>query len=59
MKQGMISKEQVIGRDPYIDNARFILVTLVVFGHLISPYRNENEIVYVINNFLASFRMPH
>ncbi|MCD5324890.1 MULTISPECIES: acyltransferase family protein [Pontibacillus] len=45
-------------RDPYIDNARFVLVLLVVFGHLISPFKYENDVVYFINNFLTSFRMP-
>ncbi|OZM58643.1 hypothetical protein CIB95_03485 [Lottiidibacillus patelloidae] len=47
-----------VNRDPYIDNARFILVVLVVIGHLISPFKDNNEIIYFINNFLASFRMP-
>lgn len=45
-------------RDPFIDNARLILVFLVVFGHLISPFKDNNEIIYFINNFVASFRMP-
>lgn len=45
-------------RDPFIDNARFILVVLVVFGHLISPLKEENELIYLTNNYLASFRMP-
>ena len=45
-------------RDPYIDNIRFILVTLVVLGHLMSPFKGDSDIVYLMNNFLSSFRMP-
>lgn len=45
-------------RDPYFDNARFILVVLVVLGHLISPVREENGVLFFTNNFLTSFRMP-
>ncbi|QST00649.1 acyltransferase family protein [Pontibacillus sp. ALD_SL1] len=45
-------------RDPYIDNARFILVLLVVLGHIISPFKNDSNIIYFMNNFLTSFRMP-
>ncbi|MBB6455333.1 fucose 4-O-acetylase-like acetyltransferase [Salirhabdus euzebyi] len=45
-------------RNPHLDNTRFILVILVVFGHLISPMRQDSEIIYWINNLLASFRMP-
>lgn len=46
------------GRDPYFDNARFLLVALVVLGHLLSPVRESSEALYFANNFLASFRMP-
>ena len=49
------SKKQ---RDPYIDNIRLALVIFVVLGHLISPFKNENELIYFLNNFLATFRMP-
>ncbi|MFS0862924.1 acyltransferase family protein [Fredinandcohnia sp. 179-A 10B2 NHS] len=45
-------------RDPYIDNARFTLIVLVVFGHLVSPMKGESEAIYLVNNLLASFRMP-
>lgn len=45
-------------RDPYFDNARFFLVTLVVLGHLISPVREANDTLFFMNNFLSSFRMP-
>jgi fucose 4-O-acetylase-like acetyltransferase len=45
-------------RDPFFDNARFILVSLVVLGHLISPVRFGNDVLFFANNFLSSFRMP-
>ncbi|RNF39849.1 acyltransferase family protein [Planococcus salinus] len=45
-------------RDPFFDNARFILVALVVLGHLVSPVREGSDILFFANNFLASFRMP-
>lgn len=58
----MLNKDQrtagIKKRDPFFDNARFILVALVVLGHLISPVREGNDILFFANNFLASFRMP-
>ncbi|MDQ0352386.1 fucose 4-O-acetylase-like acetyltransferase [Alkalibacillus filiformis] len=45
-------------RDPFIDNARFILVALVVAGHFFSPIRNDYQIIYDLNNILGLFRMP-
>jgi fucose 4-O-acetylase-like acetyltransferase len=45
-------------RDPYFDNARFILVALVVLGHLISPARHDSDIIFFANNYVGSFRMP-
>ncbi|WP_226669674.1 acyltransferase family protein [Metabacillus litoralis] len=50
--------EQTNKRDPFFDNARFILVALVVLGHLVSPARANSDTIYFANNFLASFRMP-
>ncbi|MDX8362578.1 acyltransferase family protein [Cytobacillus sp. IB215316] len=55
-----ISKDitQKKSRDPFFDNAKFILVLLVVFGHLSSMFRTQNEFLNVMLNFLAAFRMP-
>ncbi len=53
-----IAIKNIKQRDPYFDNARFILVVLVVFGHFISPVRNDHELIYQTNNFLSLFRMP-
>lgn len=45
-------------RDPFFDNARFILVALVVLGHLVSPARHQSDTIYFANNFVGAFRMP-
>ncbi|MFC7370132.1 acyltransferase family protein [Fictibacillus iocasae] len=45
-------------RDYYFDNAKFILIFLVVFGHFISPIKNQNEWLYTIYNFIYTFHMP-
>jgi fucose 4-O-acetylase-like acetyltransferase len=57
MNQVMIIRKQK-ERDPYFDNARFLLVCLVVFGHMISPVRTDHDLIYSVNNFLSLFRMP-
>ncbi|WNB91357.1 acyltransferase family protein [Bacillus sp. NEB1478] len=45
-------------RDYYFDNAKFILIFLVVFGHFISPIKGQNEWLYTIYNFIYTFHMP-
>jgi fucose 4-O-acetylase-like acetyltransferase len=45
-------------RDYYFDNAKFLLIFLVVFGHLISPVKDQSELVYTIYNFIYTFHMP-
>ena len=50
--------QKVKARDPFYDNARFILVLLVVVGHFFSPIRSNYEILVDINNMLGLFRMP-
>ncbi|SES67132.1 Fucose 4-O-acetylase [Salinibacillus kushneri] len=45
-------------RDPYFDNARFILIFLVVIGHMISPYRHDNQLLNTIYKFIYTFHMP-
>lgn len=45
-------------RDPYIDNAKFILVALVVIGHMTAPYRSGDLLVHKASAFLALVRMP-
>ncbi|WP_017187193.1 acyltransferase family protein [Alkalibacillus haloalkaliphilus] len=45
-------------RDPFIDNARFILIFLVVLGHFFVPIRGDHPFINEINNILGLFRMP-
>ena len=45
-------------RDPFYDNARFLLVMFVVIGHFFSPIRSNYEIIEELNNMLSLFRMP-
>ncbi len=45
-------------RNHSLDNAKFILILLVVFGHLIEPYIGEDTAFKVIYLFIYSFHMP-
>lgn len=45
-------------RDYYFDNAKFILILFVVFGHSISPLKGEHEFLYTLYKFIYLFHMP-
>lgn len=45
-------------RDAFFDNAKFFLIFLVVFGHVISPYRGNEEWLGAIYHFIYIFHMP-
>ncbi|MDA3100191.1 acyltransferase family protein, partial [Staphylococcus pseudintermedius] len=45
-------------RDAFFDNARAILIFLVVFGHLIQPYTDAHPTVYALYLLIYSFHMP-
>ncbi|WP_453995693.1 acyltransferase family protein [Bacillus nitroreducens] len=45
-------------REYYFDNAKFILIFLVVFGHFIQPFINDHQIINTIYHFVYSFHMP-
>lgn len=45
-------------RDYYFDNAKFILIFLVVFGHLIQSYVETNTIIENVYKLIYSFHMP-
>jgi len=45
-------------RESYFDNAKFILIFLVVFGHFISPHKEDSDVLYTIYNFIYTFHMP-
>lgn len=44
-------------RIAYIDNAKFILITFVVFGHMIQPFVDK-PYVYTVYTWLYAFIMP-
>ncbi|MBS4198745.1 acyltransferase family protein [Bacillus sp. FJAT-49732] len=45
-------------RDYYFDNAKFILIFLVVFGHLIQSYIDSNLFFSTLYKLLYTFHMP-
>ncbi len=45
-------------RDYYFDNAKFILIFFVVFGHLIQSFIQESEMVYTLYKVIYTFHMP-
>ncbi|MGR5132550.1 acyltransferase family protein [Vibrio alfacsensis] len=47
-----------MGRTSFFDNAKFILVFLVVFGHLIEPLIEHSPIIKVAYLSIYSFHMP-
>ncbi len=45
-------------RESYFDNAKFILMFFVVFGHILRTYINQNDIIYALYNTIYTFHMP-
>lgn len=45
-------------RDVYYDNAKFLLIFLVVFGHLIQSYIEENKFIFTLYTTIYLFHMP-
>lgn len=45
-------------RDYYFDNAKFILIFLVVFGHLLRSYIEDYEKILTLYNVIYTFHMP-
>lgn len=45
-------------RNFYLDNIKFILIFLVVFGHYIEPFIHDNELMMVIYKLIYAFHMP-
>jgi fucose 4-O-acetylase-like acetyltransferase len=45
-------------RSKYFDNAKFILIFLVVFGHVISPYKDQDKILFTLYSVIFLFHMP-
>ncbi len=45
-------------RSQYFDNAKFILIFLVVFGHVISPLKRNDDLLFTFYTFIFLFHMP-
>ncbi|KOP81864.1 acyltransferase family protein [Cytobacillus solani] len=45
-------------RDYYFDNAKFILIFFVVFGHFLRSYIGESETIYTLYKVIYTFHMP-
>lgn len=45
-------------RDYYFDNAKFILIFFVVFGHLLRTFIEDNEMIYNLYKVIYTFHMP-
>lgn len=45
-------------RDNYFDNAKFVLICLVVFGHFIRSTIEENDFMMNLYKFIYTFHMP-
>lgn len=45
-------------RTSYFDNAKFILMVFVVFGHLLRTYIDDNETIYALYSTIYTFHMP-
>lgn len=49
---------QLKNRDYFFDNARALLIFLVVFGHLLQPYSGESRFLSSLYLTIYSFHMP-
>ncbi|WP_176222233.1 acyltransferase family protein [Tuberibacillus sp. Marseille-P3662] len=45
-------------RSQYFDNAKFLLIFFVVFGHIISPLKNNSDFLFAVYKFIYLFHMP-
>ncbi|WP_223590235.1 acyltransferase family protein [Neobacillus bataviensis] len=45
-------------RSLYFDNAKFILIFLVVFGHVISPLKGNDDFLFSLYSVIFLFHMP-
>jgi fucose 4-O-acetylase-like acetyltransferase len=45
-------------RDYYFDNAKFLLIVFVVFGHFLRPYIAENTFIHSLYVWIFLFHMP-
>lgn len=48
----------MLTRDLYFDTLKFVLIILVIFGHVIEPYRTESKLLLTLHSFIYTFHMP-
>lgn len=62
-----MSERKAVGTNPYADekgrlyfydNAKFILIFLVVLAHIISPFKTDNYILHTLWRFINTLHMP-
>lgn len=47
-----------MNRLPFFDNARLVLIFLVVLGHIIQPFASDSQLINSIYAFIYIFHMP-
>lgn len=47
-----------MNRMPFFDNARAVLIFLVVFGHMIQPFASDSQLINSIYSLIYIFHMP-
>jgi fucose 4-O-acetylase-like acetyltransferase len=45
-------------RDYFFDNAKFILIILVVFGHFLTSFIHKNDFIFSLYQVIYTFHMP-
>ncbi|WLR48857.1 acyltransferase family protein [Halobacillus litoralis] len=45
-------------RDAFFDNAKLVLIFLVVFGHIIQPFTDGSRPMYTLYTWIYTFHMP-
>jgi fucose 4-O-acetylase-like acetyltransferase len=48
----------IASREHYFDNLKFLLIALVVVGHIIEPIQQANHNLNIIYTYIYSFHMP-
>lgn len=55
VEEGNVRTRQRIA---YFDNIKFILIFLVVLGHIISPFKGDDKVLFTLYNVIFLFHMP-
>jgi fucose 4-O-acetylase-like acetyltransferase len=56
--QAPVRTERRVSRDPFLDNAKFLLIVLVVIGHNWVPALNDSRVVKAAYMVVYSFHVP-